>query len=45
MQTIRMNDSGQPYRGCAAVVVFAAFRHVGALLIGVPVSWVRTLNY
>jgi len=40
-----MDDSGQPLAGCAAVVVFTAFRHVGALLNCVPVLWVRALNY
>lgn len=39
----KIDDSGQPLAGCAAI--FAAFRHVGALLNCVPVSWVRALNY
>jgi len=37
MQTTRIDDSGQSFAGCAAVVAFA----IGASLNCVPESWVR----
>jgi hypothetical protein len=45
VQIICWDDSGQPFAGDAAVVVSAAFRHVGSMLNCVPVSWVRALVY